>query len=166
MGTPALKPLPAALQEERPFLLQMARRLAGTPEADDLVQDVLVYAVANLQNGPLPRNLRGWLVTVLHHKFFDSVRRVKTAPLIPVLNRLPPYVEYEEKPWEHITLEQLQSAVDALSPALSEAYSLQLKGLRIHEIAQRLNAHPSTIATRLMRARKDLREILIRRHLE
>jgi RNA polymerase sigma-70 factor (ECF subfamily) len=61
-----------------PLLLMWARRLeADVNEADDLVQDVfgvLVHELPKFQYNPAQR-FRGWLLTILNHRWHDRVRR-------------------------------------------------------------------------------------------
>src|SRR5215211_5333252 len=59
------------IEAEIPFLRQAARRWRHreTADADDLVQDTLIRALANAHLWEPGTNLRAWLVTIMHNQF-------------------------------------------------------------------------------------------------
>jgi RNA polymerase sigma factor (sigma-70 family) len=74
--------------------------------------------------------------------------------------------EYEPPPWEHVDLPELEAAVDRLPPSLAVTFRLrvfdQLPGAVVGE---RLGIPLCTVHTRLLRARRRLRELLTERPL-
>ncbi|HEY4134877.1 MAG TPA: sigma-70 family RNA polymerase sigma factor [Alphaproteobacteria bacterium] len=71
---------PDDLVAEIPYLRRYARALTrNVSSADDLVQDGLVRAVANLQRFEVGTNLRAWLLTIVHNVFIDGTRKAKRA---------------------------------------------------------------------------------------
>ena len=64
------------LTEYADYLLKTAMfKVNNIEDAEDLVQETLMAAlVAIHQNKPI-ENLKNWLVTVLHRKYYDMLRR-------------------------------------------------------------------------------------------
>src|SRR5215469_3659775 len=64
------------IEEEIPFLRRNARRWhRQKTDADDLVQDTLVQALAKAHLWQPGSNLRAWLFTIMHHQFLAAVNR-------------------------------------------------------------------------------------------
>src|ERR1700739_1339986 len=63
-----------SLELELPFLRRNARRWQRAhADAEDLVQDTLVRALASAHLWEPGTNLRAWLVTIMRNQFFTSV---------------------------------------------------------------------------------------------
>jgi RNA polymerase sigma-70 factor (ECF subfamily) len=70
------------IAEELPFLRSIARRwVRERSNADDLVQDTALQALANAHLWQPGSNLRGWLFTIMRNQFFAA--RIKTARFDP-----------------------------------------------------------------------------------
>src|SRR5690606_4097056 len=68
----------ADLIELLPSLRAFARSLAHNPAlADDLVQDTLVKALANVERFEPGTNLRAWLFTILRNHYYSQLRKSK-----------------------------------------------------------------------------------------
>ena len=64
------------LVEMLPHLRNFARSLTrNTAQADDLVQDTVVKALANVDRFDPQTNLRPWLFTILRNTFYSELRR-------------------------------------------------------------------------------------------
>lgn len=64
------------LVEMLPHLRNFARSLTRNPaQADDLVQDTIVKALANVDRFDPETNLRPWLFTILRNTFYSELRR-------------------------------------------------------------------------------------------
>ncbi len=64
------------LVEMLPHLRNFARSLTRNPaQADDLVQDTIVKALANVDRFDPDTNLRPWLFTILRNTFYSDLRR-------------------------------------------------------------------------------------------
>ena len=64
----------AALPSLRAFALSLTN---AREVADDLVQDTLVRALANIDQFEPGTNLGAWLFTILRHQFYSQCRRAK-----------------------------------------------------------------------------------------
>jgi RNA polymerase sigma-70 factor, ECF subfamily len=68
--------LTAQIAAEIPFLRRAARRWQRQkPDADDLVQDTLLQALANAHLWQPGSNLRAWLFTIMRNQFFAAAAR-------------------------------------------------------------------------------------------
>jgi len=66
------------LAPEIPYLRRYARALTrNAADADDLVQNALMRAVANFARFEQGTNLRAWLLTIVHNAFIDGTRKLK-----------------------------------------------------------------------------------------
>ncbi len=145
-------------------LRRYARALTANPDdAVDLVQETLKRALTYLDSGGEIRNLRYYLLTILHHARIDHAKR-------------------ESRGGEHLPFDTclflasgpIQSdrlicseAVDAINRLPEEQRAVILligfEGLAYQEVADVLRIPIGTVMSRLSRARKNLRKIL---HLE
>ena len=65
---------------EIPFLQRIVRRWhRHKPDADDLVQETLMQALANAHLWQPGSNLRAWLFTIMHHQFLGAIAKSKRA---------------------------------------------------------------------------------------
>ncbi len=135
-------------------------------EREDLVQDTFERALRHLGAGnPKPANLRAWLVSILRNAFIDRKRRAAVAKV--VFDDSPasaPAPEPEPEPlWSSVSLEDVRAALAELDEAQRVVFELHYLGrMRYEEIASKLGIPSNTVATRLFRARKALREVLLR----
>ncbi len=142
-------------------LRRYARALTANPDdADDLVQETLKRALTYLDSGGEIRNLRYYLLTILHHARIDLAKR-------------------ESRGGEHIPFDAClflasgpnqsdrlvcSEAVDAINRLPEEQRAVILligfEGLAYQEVADVLQIPIGTVMSRLSRARKNLRKIL------
>lgn len=149
------------VESHRDRLHRRALRLSGNSDtAHDLVQQTLLRALerrAQFQSGS---HLETWLVTILGNLFLDQLRHRK------VERRAEPALSVSEAVEDDLSLatvsdDELYAAIDSLAPELSEVVELcYLRELRYREAAAILKVPSGTVATRLMRARGRLRELL------
>jgi RNA polymerase sigma-70 factor (ECF subfamily) len=68
----------SVLVPEIPYLRRYARALTrNAASADDIVQDAMVRALANMHRFEGGTNLRAWLLTIVHNCFIDGTRKAK-----------------------------------------------------------------------------------------
>jgi len=160
--------LEAVLAELRPTLLRLAERLCGNPtDAEDVLQETLLRAVHRLPHDV--RNVAAWMTTTLRNAFVDHTRRLKRRPIHEAitdhhesLTQIEP--DGPEPQWSHITFDDVRGAADALEPVYRDVYRLHtFEELSYKQIAEQLGIEQVTVGTRLNRARRKLREILVAR---
>jgi RNA polymerase sigma-70 factor, ECF subfamily len=151
-----------ALRDHEPVLVVLARRLCGNhADADDLLQDTYEHALRAQARYRERGNLRGWMVAILNNLFVDRCRRSKRARTqsidaleVPAADTIPPPA------WTAIGREQVASALSELAPEFRRVYELHASGKSYDEIADALDIAKNTVGTRLLRARKKLKQRL------
>ena len=160
------------LAEHLPGLRAKALRLErGASEADDLVQDTVERALRCWSRFRPGTNLRSWLHTIMHNLFLDHCRARNRRELPTDCGRLTaePQLDEPEAPgeWERVTLMEVQDLSQGLQRPLQDAVELVFfAGLTYQEAARRLNIPRATVGTRLLRARRQLRHMLVQRMAE
>ena len=152
--------------DHRDALYAFALTLSGDPaEASDLVQDTFERALRRLERLRPDTNARAWLCTILHHLFVDKWRSKAARPTHDPLDDHALTLagpELEPPPaWADVGHDEIWGCVGRLEPALRQVYELfAADGLSYQQIATRLELPMNTVGTRLLRARKKLRECL------
>ena len=140
------------------------RLVRSRSDALDLLQDTYERALRGQATFQPGTNLRHWLMTIMYNLFLDRCRRKAREPRALCIDEhevSSPEAEAPE-PWETITDEQIHAALADLERPFREVYELRLLGnCSYDEIADRLTIPRSTVGTRLMRARRKLRETLL-----
>jgi len=161
--------LEAALCDALPVLRRLAGRLCDNPDdVYDLLQDTFERAMTQGIPDQI-RSTRGWLRRIMFHLFIDGRRAAARFRHVEVLEDRhgdvsddPP--EAPAPAWANLTLADIHGALDEIEPVYREVYSLRMFELLSYEqIAERLSIERITVGTRLSRARKRLREVLVRR---
>jgi RNA polymerase sigma-70 factor (ECF subfamily) len=135
-------------------------------EREDLIQDTFERALRHLGAGnPRPANMRAWLVSILRNAFIDRKRRAAVAGA--VFDSEPantPAPDPDPEPvWSTVSLDDVRAALALLDEPQRVVFELHYLGkMRYDQIASRLGIPSNTVATRLFRARKALRELLLR----
>jgi RNA polymerase sigma-70 factor (ECF subfamily) len=148
--------------EHEPALAGIARRLCrNDADADDLVQDTYEHALRALGRYRERGNLRGWMVRILNNLFVDRCRRSKSARTRPIESMEVPAAESSPPPaWTAIGDAQIARALSGLAPEFRHVYELHAAGKSYDEIADTLAIAKNTVGTRLLRARKKLKQRL------
>jgi RNA polymerase sigma-70 factor (ECF subfamily) len=143
-----------------PELRGYARFLArGRAEADDLVQDALVRALAALPTLQQGTSLRAWVFTILRNTFYEQARRRRRERnALDVAE--PPSHGPAEQPGR-IELDDLGRALFALPPLWREALVLVgAQGVSYEEAAAICGVPAGTIKARVSRARARLARLM------
>jgi RNA polymerase sigma-70 factor (ECF subfamily) len=149
-----------------PMLYAMALKLcANSADARDLVQDTFERALKAWDGLPEGSNERGWVVTILHNLFIDRCRKRRREPRTEDVHETPVATPEAPPPapaWLDITPEQLRGALGQLGEEFRTVYQMHaVDGRSYKEIAATLGIPMATVGTRLIRARKKLRTLLL-----
>jgi RNA polymerase sigma-70 factor, ECF subfamily len=137
------------LVEFIPRLRRYARALVGDAgAADDLVQETLARARAKLDLYREGTDLRAWLFTVMHTIHVKNMRAAHTGDPI-------------EEP-ELLLVRDLEQAIGSLSAEERSVLLLvTLEGMTYEDVARTLGIPAGTVVSRLSRARKRLRALML-----
>jgi RNA polymerase sigma-70 factor (ECF subfamily) len=151
----------------------MAVRLSGgqETEAEDLLQETAVRAVQSFQALRDPRAARAWLFTILARTFHNRVRaatrRAETfaadlseGAFEAALAAWRPLPTLEEVLAQHDLGTRLTAALDTLEvPLRTVLWLVDVEGFRLREVATMLEMPEGTVASRLYRARWQMRAV-------
>ncbi len=145
-------------------LRRYARALTSNPDdADDLVQETLKRALTYVDSGGEIRNLRYYLLTILHHARIDHAKReTRGGEHLPFDTCL--FLASGPIQSDRMVCSEAMDAINRL-PEEQRAVILLIgfEGLAYQEVADVLQIPIGTVMSRLSRARKNLRKFL---HLE
>ena len=149
------------IAEHRQALYKAAmRRCRDRAVADDLAQDACVRAWENAESLHDESKLLPRLLRILHNAWIDLCRKrskvfsVEEVPDVPIQTE-------ELSPWQRVTVDDFHEAIEQLDePYRSIAIMQYVDNLSNADIAEQLGIPYATAATRLHRARKQLKELL------
>lgn len=162
------------LSEHLDAVYGYALRLCGGREADaeDLLQDSMLRAFGGLAQLRAPAAARAWLFTIMTRTHLNRIRAARRrtevafadldeAAFERALEGWVPARTPEEIFGRHQLRERLGRALDSLPPELrSVVWLSDVEEFRQREIAAMLEIPEGTVASRLYRARRELRERL------
>ncbi|PKH37500.1 RNA polymerase sigma factor, sigma-70 family [Nocardioides alpinus] len=132
----------------------LVRRGADFATAEDAVQDALVEAVRTFGDTGVPRDPKGWLVTVAWRRFLDVVRSDTARQRREVAIDAEPEVGPTEDVDGTLRIFFL-CAHPALTPASAVALTLRaVAGLTTRQIAEAYLVPEATMAQRISRAKR------------
>ncbi|UCC44128.1 MAG: RNA polymerase sigma factor [Candidatus Zixiibacteriota bacterium] len=140
------------------------RKLMGSrDDGDDLYQDALVLALtrfADLRNG---NAVRPWLYRIVVNTFKNRIRRSRWKNLISLTPEIADTVGMADPSPAYAARRKLERAFRALSAEDRALITLfELEGWSLVELAGLTGKRESAIKVRLFRARRRMREILVR----
>lgn len=151
-------------RDHHDFLSGLARKLCrATFDPDDLVQDVLVKAVAHFDRLPPDVNHAAWMARVMRNLFIDRLRtRASTRPTIDLDDVVVTAPAPEVRAWwEEVSADEIRAAVAQLPDELRGAFErFAFARQSYKEIAAALGIPMATVGTRVLRARRRLRALL------
>ena len=132
---------------------------------DDVMQDVWIRACQQADRIRDPQRVRSWLYRVARNAAIDARRRLRRRDALPLERVKPPATPVQTTPAEHAMRTELHHrllrAVEALPAHYREPFVLRhLEGWSYAQIGELLGLGPETVETRLVRARRLLREML------
>lgn len=145
-----------------PRLRAFAISLSGSVDrADDLVQETLLRAMANITSFKPGTNMSAWLFTILHNQFRSEFRKRRREVEDPDGSHL---ASLQSLPAQHGRLEfnELSGALAKLPLVQREALLLVVAaGFSYQEAAAICGTAVGTIKSRVNRARNELAELLV-----
>jgi RNA polymerase sigma-70 factor (ECF subfamily) len=152
----------SAIREHEAALTAIARRLCGNQaDADDLVQETYERALKAWDRYSDRGNLRSWLAAILNNRFIDRCREARRAPMTEEIDDLPAPDPVAPPAWAHVTPEAIQAALARIGDTFRSVYELHVAGKSYDDIAAELGIPKNTVGTRLIRARRKLKELLL-----
>jgi RNA polymerase sigma-70 factor (ECF subfamily) len=155
--------LDALYREEWPRCVAILARVLGDVErAEDAVQDAFETAMTRWPRDGMPRSPGAWIVTTARNRALDRIRREQTfarkAELLARLEALPEEGETTAIPDDRLAL-VFTCCHPALALEAQVALTLrEVAGLTTPEIARALLVAEPTLAQRLVRAKRRIRE--------
>lgn len=154
-------------------LYRLAWRFTGSaPDAEDLVQDVLLKLYPRTEELADIEQLRPWLVRVLYHQYVDLVRQKARSPIADPAPRseddgdpLDGLLAVQDGPEEHAERgerhEHILRALAQLNPDQRAVVTMHdIEGYSLEELETILETPLGTLKSRLHRARDRLRVLL------
>jgi len=161
-GGRVVEEIALAYRDERARSIAILGRVLGDLDlAEDAVQDAFVRAAERWPRDGAPRNPGAWIVTTARNAAIDRIRREQTlARKAELLARAAELPEDEETPIPDERLELIFACCHpALAPEAQVALTLSLVGgLETPEIARAFLVPESTLAQRLVRAKRKIRD--------
>ena len=156
------------LVEHRKELERYARKLTtAAADIDDLVQSTAQRALERYDRYAPGTDVGAWMRRMMYCLFIDQRRSARVHdrslsddPACAVWLQPTPDEQPEEEMtdrWQLFEPEDLFRTLVALDPEQRQVYELRVRGLSYRGIADRLGIPPSTVGTRLYRARANLR---------
>jgi len=148
-------------EEHGRVLAALIGRLGDFELAEDALQDALVNALERWQMDGVPRNPGAWLMTVAKRRAIDRLRHSKFEEHNPTI--LDSLVQEEPEMDDSLPDERLKLMFTCCHPALALETQVALTlhtlgGLSTPEVARAFLVSEPTMAQRLARARKKIRD--------
>lgn len=153
----------------------IAYRFMGNPDdANDLAQEAFIRAFRGIENFRGDASFKTWLYHIVANACRDELRRIKRQPVVSLnapivtddgeINReqedwtFTPELIYESKELQ----ETIQQLLNELIPEYRQVLILrEIQGFTYDEIASTLNCSLGTVKSRINRARKTLKDLII-----
>lgn len=152
--------LRALYDRHAPWLtIRLARRCADPAIVEEVVQDTFLAVWRGAARYRAQGEVAAWIWGIAIRRLIDRLRKHRSASRL--VGRTDPEPSAEELVLLGIEHGDLASAMDRLSPELRAVIqATALDGLTTREAAHLLGIPRGTVKTRLMRARRELREAL------
>jgi len=179
IGPDAMRPRPVAVPErpsqvsamatigpqieaEIPFLRRVVRRwYREAADADDLVQDTLLRALASAHLWQHGSNLRAWLVTIMRNQFLETIRRTRRWDAVEIIDIADQRVSADME--ARLTLRDVERAFRRLPAKQRSAVLLAgIEGKSYSEVARMMGLSVDAVRCHLARARDQLRNAVYR----
>lgn len=124
----------------------------------DITQEIFLAVIKNIDRYIPWRQFKGWLFSIAHNKTMDYFRMKRKNPsFVPLEDSEPSYC-FEEELTDSMTV---NGAVSVLNAALRQVIILHyLYGYTAKQISEMLGTPLPTVKSRIVTARRKLKEIL------
>ena len=147
----------AAVPDMRAFALSLCHR---RDRVDDLVQEALLRALANIQSFKAGTNMTAWLFTILRNNFRNEYRKSRRE-VADANDYFVGTMTSQPDQEAHLQLDELRAALAQLPPEQREAVVLVgAAGLSYEEAAAVCRCAVGTVKSRAFRARARLAELM------
>lgn len=143
-----------------PILCAYGNRIVELEDAEEIVQDTLLWLWENGKTLLINTSLSAYLFKMVHHRALnrlaqqDAINRANTL-FYEKMQEMMQETDYYQI--EELT-KRIKNAVEALPPSYREAFSMhRFQQLSYKEIALALDVSPKTIDYRIQKALKQLR---------
>lgn len=143
----------------KPIAYKLTR---DTEEANDLIQETLLKAIANREKFTDGTNLKAWLYTIMKNTFITNYHRlVKRKTFIDTTDNLH-FINSSKHITENgagtkLAIDEINDAIKDLSYEYKTPFLMHFKGYKYFEIADILNIPIGTVKNRIHIARKELK---------
>lgn len=144
------------------FALQLT---SDSEDANDLLQDTMMKAVAYKDKFKENTNLKAWLYTIMKNTFINNYRSAVKANTVLdstedlyFLNAAKP--NDEVAPETKLSYKEIWSKVEALEEDYRIPFEMHFKGYKYKEIADTLDLPIGTVKSRIFLARQKLMSVL------
>ncbi len=148
------------LIEYADYLMKIAVYKTGNIcDAEDIVQDTLLAALAYIERGRPIDNVKSWLSSVLDRKFYDSIRRKYRKPTVSmdITAELAEEAMLYESVEKSEDAENIRRCVSMLTKNYREVIIRHyMNGESVKDIAGALNVPENTVKSRLCTGRKHI----------
>jgi RNA polymerase sigma factor (sigma-70 family) len=162
------------IRPQLPGLYRLSYRLTGTvPDAEDLLQELLIKVYQRRDEVLRIESLRAWLTRVLYTLFIDMKRHQGRSPLYLAVDNSEDAIdpvdsltnEHVNEPEAALILDAEQQRLVSAMDQLGEDHRVviilaDIEGYSFKEMEDILDCPQGTLKSRLHRARARLREIL------
>jgi len=142
----------------RAYALTLTR---NSSDADDLVQTTSLLALRSESQFQIGTSFSGWSYRIMRNKYLSDCRVIKRRPVC--IDDVPQEsLACSDHMEERVLTREVLKAMDKLKPNLREVLTLICGGnLSYEETAKTLSCSVGTVKSRLWRARKRMKDILL-----
>ena len=143
----------------KPIAFKLTR---DNEEANDLIQETLLKALANRDKFTDGTNLKAWLYTIMKNTFITNYHRlVKRKTFIDTTDNLH-FINSSKHVTENgasgsLAMDEIHAAIKELSYEYKTPFMMHYKGYKYYEIADILDIPIGTVKNRIHIARKELK---------
>ncbi|MEZ4686862.1 MAG: RNA polymerase sigma factor [Bacteroidia bacterium] len=146
-------------QTLKPIAMKLTR---DTEQANDLIQDTFLKAIANKDKFREGTNLKAWLYTIMKNTFITNYHRItKRKTFVDSTENLHFINSSSQvdsnKASSKVAMDEIREAINGLAYDYKTPFLMHFKGYKYYEIADILDIPIGTVKNRIHIARKNLK---------